>query len=383
MSGKNYLFLYFIVLFSLVICATGVVAQQYTLTIEKVGTGSGIVTSTPAGINCGSDCSETVPQGKKIKLKAKASSGSIFGGWGGACTGTTLSCTVTINGDQVVTATFVLPDLRGELSDVSIKKNKSNYDVSGKLTLYADEGKALGVTARIYLSDDKEYDENDRLLGSVTFGTINAGSSKSKSFKYSFKTTPSEEYLIALIDPDDKVPESDEGNNEEEVEIPSEDGDGEAMKITSAAFTDQGRIPMKYVMPGAGGQNVSIPIGWNNPPSDTKSFALSIVDTHPVADNWVHWLVINIPKETTSIAEGASGMNMPLGAVELQNSFGFIGYGGPQPPIGSGDHSYVVTIYALNVETFTLGVNTSLSAFNRAIAGKVIKSATITGMFGR
>jgi Raf kinase inhibitor-like YbhB/YbcL family protein len=158
---------------------------------------------------------------------------------------------------------------------------------------------------------------------------------------------------------------------------------GGAMEITSSAFKDQGKIPIQYVMPGAGGKNISIPLAWKNVPARTKSFALSIVDPHPVAQNWVHWLVINIPKEAFSIEEGASRKKMPAGSVELKNSFGDIGYGGPQPPRGTGDHPYVVTLHALNVERLDLGVNTSLSAFKKAIEGKVIESATITGIYGR
>lgn len=158
---------------------------------------------------------------------------------------------------------------------------------------------------------------------------------------------------------------------------------GGAMEISSSAFKDQGKIPIQYVMPGAGGKNISIPISWKNVPAGTKSFALSIVDPHPVAQNWVHWLMINIPKEVNSIDEGASRKKIPSESIELKNSFGDIGYGGPQPPKGTGDHPYVVTLYALNVEKLELGVNTSLSAFKKAIEGKVIEPASITGMYGR
>jgi Raf kinase inhibitor-like YbhB/YbcL family protein len=85
----------------------------------------------------------------------------------------------------------------------------------------------------------------------------------------------------------------------------------------------------------------------------------------------------------TSIEEGASRNKMPLGSLELKNSFGDIGYGGPQPPKGTGDHPYVVTMYALNVEKLNLGANTTLSAFKKAVEGKVLGSATITGKYGR
>lgn len=158
---------------------------------------------------------------------------------------------------------------------------------------------------------------------------------------------------------------------------------GEAMEILSTAFKDGEKIPIQYVMPGAGGKNISIPLTWKDVPGGTKSFCLSIVDPHPVAQNWVHWLVIRIPPQVTSVEEGASKKKMPKGSVELKNSFGDVGYGGPQPPKGTGDHPYVVTLYALNVEKLDLGTNTSLSAFKKAIEGKVIGSASITGKYGR
>lgn len=154
------------------------------------------------------------------------------------------------------------------------------------------------------------------------------------------------------------------------------------MEISSSAFKDGEKIPIQYVMPGAGGKNVSIPLSWKNIPFGTKSFALSMVDPHPVAQNWVHWLVINIPANVASIEEGASEKKMPPGSVELKNSFGDIGYGGPQPPKDTGDHPYVFTLYALNVERL-VNANTSLSAFKKALEGKILGSSTFTGKYGR
>jgi len=155
------------------------------------------------------------------------------------------------------------------------------------------------------------------------------------------------------------------------------------MEILSAAFEDGEKIPSQYVMPGAGGKNFSIPLAWKNVPAGTKSFALLIVDPHPVAQNWVHWLVIDIPANVSSIDEGASRKKMPSGSTELKNSFGDIGYGGPQPPKGTGDHPYVVTLYALNVDKLRLDTTPSLSTFKKAIEGKVIGTASITGKYGR
>jgi len=90
--------------------------------------------------------------------------------------------------------------------------------------------------------------------------------------------------------------------------------------------------------------------------------------------------VINIPKEVTSLEEGASRKRMQQGSVGLRNSFGDVGYGGPQPPRGTGDHSYVMTLYAL-VEKLDSKTDASFSAFKKAIEGKTIAFASIMGKY--
>jgi Fe-S cluster biogenesis protein NfuA len=80
----------------------------YALTVRKAGTGSGTVTSNPTGITCGSDCSQSYNSGTAVTLTATPASGSVFAGWGGACSGggTNSTCTVTMNQARSVTATF-------------------------------------------------------------------------------------------------------------------------------------------------------------------------------------------------------------------------------------------------------------------------------------
>jgi hypothetical protein len=79
----------------------------HMITVTKNGSGTGGVTSSPAGIDCGATCSHSYPDGRDIVLTATADAGSVFTGWsGGGCSGTG-TCTVNLNGADVnVTATF-------------------------------------------------------------------------------------------------------------------------------------------------------------------------------------------------------------------------------------------------------------------------------------
>lgn len=92
------------------------VSSANILIVTKSGTGSGTVTSTPAGINCGTECSETyekTAKPKNMKLKVKPDAYSTFLGWGGDCqaSGTKTICTVKMDSDKNVTASFGVPDV--------------------------------------------------------------------------------------------------------------------------------------------------------------------------------------------------------------------------------------------------------------------------------
>jgi len=79
---------------------------KYALSVTKAGAGTGTVTSSPAGVDCGATCSAEYDSGTSVTLTAAAGSGSTFGSWGGACSGSAATCTVTMSQAQSVTATF-------------------------------------------------------------------------------------------------------------------------------------------------------------------------------------------------------------------------------------------------------------------------------------
>ena len=79
---------------------------QQTLAVSKAGNGTGAVTSSPAGIECGAICTSTFDQGSTVTLTAEANPGSEFAGWSGAgCSGMG-ACQVSMAGAQNVTASF-------------------------------------------------------------------------------------------------------------------------------------------------------------------------------------------------------------------------------------------------------------------------------------
>ncbi|MFZ9888808.1 MAG: InlB B-repeat-containing protein, partial [Myxococcota bacterium] len=87
-----------------------------TITVTKDGAGSGTVqgaTSTTGllfgpDFTCGAACSDTFAAGTLVYLNATPSSDSTFVQWGGACSGSSVTCAVTLDDDKAVNATFAL-----------------------------------------------------------------------------------------------------------------------------------------------------------------------------------------------------------------------------------------------------------------------------------
>ncbi|MGA8489818.1 MAG: alkaline phosphatase family protein [Terriglobales bacterium] len=77
------------------------------LNVRFAGTGTGTVTSEPAGISCAPTCSASFAVGTQVTLTETPATNSTFAGWsGGGCSGTSSTCTVTLSASEQVTATF-------------------------------------------------------------------------------------------------------------------------------------------------------------------------------------------------------------------------------------------------------------------------------------
>lgn len=80
-------------------------AVAFQLNVAKLGSGDGVVTSSHAGINCGTACNVILAEDSSITLRAAPSGESIFTGWGGDCTGIS-DCKITMDENKNVTAKF-------------------------------------------------------------------------------------------------------------------------------------------------------------------------------------------------------------------------------------------------------------------------------------
>jgi len=157
------------------------------------------------------------------------------------------------------------------------------------------------------------------------------------------------------------------------------------MYLSSTSYADGAKIPARHATTKVdGGHGISIPIEWGDEPDGTRSFAVEMIDHHPVAHGWVHWLVVDVPGSAHGIDDGASGTPaMPAGALELVNTGGRVGYGGPQPPVGSGDHDYEITVSALDVARLPVPAAGTLADVRAAMYGHVMAQAVLVGRFGR
>lgn len=155
------------------------------------------------------------------------------------------------------------------------------------------------------------------------------------------------------------------------------------LNLSVVGYENEGRMPLKHATVSGGGENVSIGFSWQPLPA-AQSYAALFYDKHPIAHNWVHWLVVDIPNTETEIPEGASrSALMPEGSRELITSWGNAGYDGPQPPFGSGDHEYTLVLYALDIPKTSLQEKVSRDEFIKSIQHHIITQEQYSGFFER
>jgi Raf kinase inhibitor-like YbhB/YbcL family protein len=153
-----------------------------------------------------------------------------------------------------------------------------------------------------------------------------------------------------------------------------------ALSLTSPAFSHQGEIPMKHTCED---RDLSPALAWSGVPEGTRSLAL-IVDDPDAPDpaapkmNFVHWVLYNLPPDSTGLPEAVAASDLPGDAKEGLTDYETTGWGGPCPPIGR--HRYFFKLYAL--DTVLPDLNTPTKAqLEKAMEGHVLARAELIGTY--
>jgi Raf kinase inhibitor-like YbhB/YbcL family protein len=148
-------------------------------------------------------------------------------------------------------------------------------------------------------------------------------------------------------------------------------GTGPRFIISAPAFTLGKSIPARYAYKG---QNISPELRIEAVPANARSLVLIVDDPDAPMGLWTHWLVWNLPANTTDIPEG----KLPSGAVEGKNSSGHVRYDGPAPP--SGTHRYFFHLFALDA-AISLSAGSDRAELEVAMNGHILETTETFGVY--
>jgi Raf kinase inhibitor-like YbhB/YbcL family protein len=150
------------------------------------------------------------------------------------------------------------------------------------------------------------------------------------------------------------------------------------MQLSSSAFQEGAAVPRQHT---ADGKDTSPPLRWSGAPEATKHFALICDDPDAPRGTWVHWVLFNLPADTTELPEGVPASATAAGASQGKNDFGKLGYGGPSPPRGK-PHRYFFRLYALDA-ALDLQPGATRQQLEQAMKGHVLAEAQLMGTYQR
>lgn len=146
------------------------------------------------------------------------------------------------------------------------------------------------------------------------------------------------------------------------------------LKLASPAFENNAPIPINYTCDG---KNVNPVLEISGVSKSAKSLVLILEDPDASSGTWVHWIIYNLPPETTLIPE-----NPPLGLLGV-NSGKTKSYAGPCPPPGE-THHYNFNLYVLDtVPVFSPLNPITKEVIEEKIKNRIIESTVLTGTYQR
>lgn len=157
------------------------------------------------------------------------------------------------------------------------------------------------------------------------------------------------------------------------------------LQLRSPAFSPGERIPRRHARPPEG-IDASPALTWSLVPQNAAELVLICDDPDaPSAEPWVHWVVYRIAPTLKGLPEGVpkdERPGNPEGMVQGLNSWGQIGYGGPQPPVGHGTHHYRFRLYAIDTH-LSVGPGATKEEVLEAIDGHVVGEGELVGTYER
>jgi hypothetical protein len=170
-----------------------------TVTVARAGRGSGSVSSIPAGIACGSICSDSFTQGSIVTLTAHAASGSTFARWSGAGCSGTVTCQITLNASAAITATFdstPRPVRRSPAPIERVALAKSKVSARHGFTLDVKLGAAGQIDVKVFRVVRRHGHRVLKLIGLVTEHGRNGADRFAIRLVHNRKLTPGSYSLI-------------------------------------------------------------------------------------------------------------------------------------------------------------------------------------------
>lgn len=151
-----------------------------------------------------------------------------------------------------------------------------------------------------------------------------------------------------------------------------------AMTVKSPVFKPGEMIPSEYTCDG---RDISPSLQWEGVPEAAQSLALISDDPDAPMGTWVHWVMWNIPADSTGLKENVPrDSRLTDGTRQGISDFGRPGYGGPCPP--GGTHRYFFKVYALDTR-LDLPEKTRKSDLERAMQGHILAQGELMGVYRR